>query len=190
MPNIKRMICKHTPLLSSSWRHILACPIRYVPALPIGDLIPQSLYFLPWGKLRNNNYLRNVFIKAKEDRGLFWENNANILKNKKWIANVIVGQQHATKLWWERQLPHNMKRAVLYLTVLFDLLLVFSQYCFSTHEILFSEKTEVKRKIKHILRITSKGTEADAVNKPLWFIKEHYVGRDLRDNLFQLCFYR
>ena len=115
MPNIKRMICKHTPLLSSSWRHILACPIRYVPALPIEELISQSIYFVPWGKLRNNNYLRNVFIKAKENKGLFWENNANILKSKKWIANVIVGQQPATKLWWERQLPHNMKRAVLYL---------------------------------------------------------------------------
>ena len=115
MPNIKRMICKHTPLLSSSWRHILACPIRYVPALPIEELISQSIYFVPWGKLRNNNYLRNVFIMAKENKGLFWENNANILKSKKWIANVIVGQQPATKLWWERQLPHNMKRAVLYL---------------------------------------------------------------------------
>ena len=35
---------------------------------------------------------------AKENKGLFWENNANILKSKKWIANVIVGQQPATKL--------------------------------------------------------------------------------------------
>lgn len=184
------MICKHTPLLSSGWRHMLTCPIRYVPALPTGELISQSIYFVPWGKLRNNNYLRNVFIKAKENKGLFWENNANILKNKKWIANVMWdsglwqscdGRGSCLTIWSERFFTW---------TVLFDLLLVFSQYCFSTHETLFSEKTKVKRKIEHILRITSKGTEADSMNKQLWFIKGHYVGRDLRDNLFQLCFYR
>ena len=77
---------------------MLTCPIRYVQAFPIGELISQSIYFVPWGKLRNNNYLRNVFIKAKENKGLYWENNANILKNKKWIANVIVGLQPVTRL--------------------------------------------------------------------------------------------
>lgn len=49
-----------------------------------------SVYFAPWGKLRNNNCLGNIFIKTKENKGVYWKNNANILKTKKLIANVIV----------------------------------------------------------------------------------------------------
>lgn len=80
----------HTTSVTGSWSYMLTCPIMCVPTLPIEELISQSVYFAPWGKLRNNNCLGNIFIKTKENKGVYWKNNANILKTKKLIANVIV----------------------------------------------------------------------------------------------------
>ena len=45
--------------------------------------------------------------------------------------------------------------------------LVFSQYCSSTQETLFGERNKVKRKIKHVLMTTGKGTYADSMKKQL-----------------------
>lgn len=138
------------------------------------DLISQSIHFVPWGKLRNNNHLRNIFIKAKENKGLYGESNANILKNKKQITSVIVGPAACDKTVTGEAALTIWSKGFFTWTVLFDLVLVSSQYCFSTHGNLFNERTKVKRKIKHYLMTTSKGTLANSMKKQeLWFIKEH-----------------
>lgn len=50
-------------------------------------------------------------------------------------------------------------------TILFDLVLSSSQYCFSTHGNLINEGTKVKRKIKHGLRITIKELRLSPLKK-------------------------
>lgn len=71
-------------------------------------------------------------------------------------------------------------------TILFDLVLSSSQYCFSTHGNLISEGTKVKRKRKHGLMITHKRTLAELIKrKELWFIKELYIGKNLRGYLLR-----
>ena len=72
------------------------CPSAHVQTLPIErNRFSQSIYFVPWGQPRNDSHFGNLFDKAKENKGAYWDNNANRIQKKEksppWITNMTVG---------------------------------------------------------------------------------------------------
>lgn len=112
---MKGMIHKYTAstgTVTSSWRHI-ACPIMCVNITYLKRTNFSVNNFVPWEYFRNNNHLRNICIEAKENKGICWENNANILK-KKLDRKCDCGNCGLLQSC-ERQLPHNVNQGGLYL---------------------------------------------------------------------------
>lgn len=166
---IKRMICKHNRYCHQQLKahadlsHQVCASISHWRT----DFSVNT-YFVPWESSEIITILGMSLLRPKKNKGLYWENNANILKTKTWIANDC-GTAACDKGCDRGSCSSQYEASCSYLScIILTFLSLSSLNIVSlTHETLFSERNKSQEKNKACPNDNCKGTYAGFRKKQL-----------------------